>query len=178
VTAYAAVRAVGAGPGDTVVVSSAAGGVGSVVVQLLKLRGSQVIGIASESNHAWLNSMGATPVAYGEGLADRIRAAATSGLDAFIDTFGGDYVALAIELGIDPNRIDTIASPNAGKEYGVKTDGSATAASTDVLTELAELAASGQITVPIAATYPLGEVRAAYDELENRHTHGKIVLIP
>jgi NADPH:quinone reductase-like Zn-dependent oxidoreductase len=78
-TAYAAVRAVGAGPSDTVVVSSAAGGVGSIVVQLLKIRGSQVIGIASEPNHAWLSSLVAVPVAYGDALADRIRAAATSG---------------------------------------------------------------------------------------------------
>jgi NADPH:quinone reductase-like Zn-dependent oxidoreductase len=178
VTAYASVRAVDPGPNDTVVVSAAAGGVGSVVVQLLKVRGSQIIGIASETNHAWLRSLGAEPVAYGDGLADRIRAAATSGPDAFIDTHGGDYVQLAIELGIDPNRINTIASFSAAKQYGVKMEGNAAGASAHVLAEMAELVASGRVSIPIAATYPLDQVRAAYDELEKGHTHGKIVLTP
>lgn len=178
VTAYAAVRAVQAGQGDTVVVSAAAGGVGSVVVQLLKVKGSSVIGIASEANHTWLASLGATPVAYGDGLADRIRAAAPSGVDAFIDTFGGDYVRLAIDLGIARDRIDTIADFGAAERYGVKTEGSASAARADVLAEVADLAASGAITVPVARTYPLDHVKDAYSELEQRHTHGKIVLIP
>ena len=177
-TAFAAVRAVNAGQKDTVVVSAAAGGVGSVVVQLLKVRGCHVIGIASEANHAWLRSVGAVPVAYGEGLADRIRSAAPSGPDAFIDTFGGGYVQLAIELGIDTDRIDTIASFDAAATFGVKTDGNAAGASAEILVDMAGLVASGQITVPIAATYPLAEVRAAYGELAKRHTHGKIVLIP
>lgn len=177
-TAYAAVRAVNAGPGDTVVVSAAAGGVGSVTVQLLKVRGANVIGIASENNHTWLTSVGVTPIPYGDGLADRIRAAAPSGADAFIDTFGDDYVHLAIELGIKPDRIDTIIAFDAAKETGAKREGSSAATSTDVLIEMADLVTSGQITVPIAATYSLDQVRAAYIELEKRHTRGKIVLIP
>ena len=107
VTAYAAVRAVGAGPGDTVVVSAAAGGVGSITVQLLKVRGAEVIGIASAANHQWLTSRGVTPVAYGDDLAERIRALAPTGVDAFIDTFGEEYVRLAIELGVERDRIDT-----------------------------------------------------------------------
>ncbi|HUZ24569.1 MAG TPA: NADP-dependent oxidoreductase [Streptosporangiaceae bacterium] len=178
VTAYAAVRAVSAGAGDTVVVSAAVGGVGSVVVQLLRVRGASVIGIASPSHHAWLASLGVTPVAYGDGLADRVRAAAPDGVDAFIDLFGPDYVRLAVELGVPRDRIETIIAYDAAAEYGAKAEGSSDASTTDVLAEMTELVASGRIEIPIAATYPLDEVRQAYTELEKRHTRGKIVLIP
>jgi NADPH:quinone reductase len=177
-TAYAAVRAVGAGAGDTVVVSAAAGGVGSFTVQLLRVKGATVIGIASEANHEWLRSVGVTPVAYGEGLADRIRAIAPQGVDAFIDTFGEEYVRLAVELGVKPDRIDTIIARDAAAEIGAKADGSGTAASADVLAEMVELVASGRITVPIAATYSLDQVQDAYEQVERRHTRGKVVLVP
>ena len=177
-TAYAAVRAVGAGPGDTVVVSAAAGGVGSIAVQLVQVRGARAIGIASPPHHDWLRSVGVTPVAYGDGLAHRIREAASSGVDAFIDTFGPDYVHLAVELGVAPARIDTIIARDAAAEVGAKTDGSMAATNTDVLTEMADLVASGRIVVPIAARYPLEKVADAYAEVEQRHTLGKVVLIP
>jgi NADPH:quinone reductase len=177
-TAYAAIRAVGAGPGDTVVVSAAAGGVGSIAVQLAKVRGANPIGIASETNHAWLSSIGVAPVAYGDGLAERIRALAPGGVDAFIDAFGPEYVRLAIELGVDPARIDTITAFELAGEVGAKTEGSAAAADATVLAELADLVASGAIAVPIAATYPIDDVRAAYAAVEARHTRGKIVLVP
>ena len=177
-TAYAAVRAVGAGEGDTVVVSAAAGGVGSVVVQLLRIRGARVIGIASEGNHDWLASQGAVPVSYGDGLADRLRAAAPGGIDAFIDLFGPEYVQLAFDLGIEPARIETIIAREKAQELGAKSEGSGDASTTDVLAEMAELVASGQIKIPIAATYPLEKVRDAFAQLEERHTHGKIVLLP
>ncbi len=177
-TAYAAVRAVSAGPGDTVVVSAAAGGVGSVVVQLLRIRGAQVIGLASPANHHWLASVGATPVAYGEQVSDRIRAAAPKGIDAFIDLYGPEYLDLAAELGVDHARVNTIISFQRAAELGVSAEGSSTASTPEVLTEMIEYVAEGKITVPIARTYPLDQVRAAYEELEKRHTHGKIVLLP
>lgn len=178
VTAYAAVRAVEAGPGDTVAVSAAAGGVGSVVVQLLKERGADVVGIASERNHEWLRANGVIPVSYGDGLGDRVRAAAPKGVDAFIDLFGPDYVQLAVDLGVAPERINTIIAYEKAGEVGAKAEGSGTATTTEVLTEMAALVAAGRIEIPIAATYPLDEVRAAYEQLEKRRTHGKIVLIP
>ncbi|MGO9029705.1 MAG: NADP-dependent oxidoreductase [Acidimicrobiales bacterium] len=178
VTAYAAVRAVDAGPGDTVVVSAAAGGVGSVTVQLLRARGAKVIGIASEANHPWLTSIGVTPVAYGDGLADRIRHLAPSGVDAFIDTFGAEYVTLAVELGVAPDRIDTIIAFDAAQRVGAKTEGSSAASTPEVLAEVADLVASGAIVLPIAATFPFERVRDAYTEVEKRHTRGKIVLVP
>jgi NADPH:quinone reductase-like Zn-dependent oxidoreductase len=177
VTAYAAVRAVAPTPGETVVVSGAAGGVGSLAIQLARLKGATVIGIASESNAAWLESMGVTPVAYGDGLAERLKSIAGNGIDAFIDTFGNGYVDLAIELGITPDRIDTIIDFQAAAKHGVKTEGSSDASTADVLAELAGLIASGELVVPIAASYPLDQVQDAYRELAARHTRGKIVLL-
>jgi NADPH2:quinone reductase len=178
VTAYAAVRAVGAERGDTVAVSGAAGGVGSVVVQLLRTKGATVLGIASPANHDWLAAHGVIPVSYGDGLAERLRSAAPNGIDAFIDLFGPQYVQLAVDLGIPRDRIETITSPQKAQELGTKAEGSADASTTDVLSQMAELVASGQIEIPIAATYPLDRVRDAFVELEKRHTHGKIVLVP
>jgi len=177
-TAYAAVRAVAAGQGDTVAVSAAAGGVGTVVVQLLRTKGATVLGIASESNHDWLASHGAIPIAYGEGLADRLKTAAPNGIDAFIDLFGPEYVQLAVDLEVEPGRIDTVTSHEKARQLGTKAEGSTDASTTDVLSEMAGLVAAGQIEIPIAATYPLEKVRDAYAELEKRHTRGKIVLIP
>jgi NADPH2:quinone reductase len=177
-TAFAAVRAVNPKEGETVAVSAAAGGVGSVVVQLLGIKGAHVLGIASADNHAWLSAHGVLPVAYGDGLADRLKAAAPNGIDAFIDLFGPDYVQLAVDLGIPPDRIETIISREKAAEVGAKVEGSGDATTTDVLSEMAGLVASGQIEIPIAASYPLVDVRDAFARLEDRHTHGKIVLIP
>jgi NADPH:quinone reductase-like Zn-dependent oxidoreductase len=177
-TAYAAVRAVSLSPGDTVVVSGAAGGVGSVTVQLAKIAGATVIGLASKPNHGWLADHDVIPVVYGDGVADRIRAAAGGHVDAFIDTFGADYVELALELGVRPDRINTIANFAAIAKYGVRGEGNAAAASADVLAHLAGLIAEGRLHIPIARVYPLAEVRDAYAELEKRHVRGKIVLRP
>lgn len=177
-TAYAAVRAVGVRQADTVAVSAAAGGVGTLVVQLLRRRGATAIGIASQVHHGWLEDHGVVPVAYGDGLEGRLRTAAPNGVDAFIDLFGPEYVELAIALGVLPDRIETIISRDKALEVGAKTEGSGDASTTDVLSEMAELVASGQIELPIAATYPLEKVREAFAELEHRHTLGKIVLIP
>lgn len=178
-TAYAAVRAVGAGSGDTVVVSGAAGGVGSLTVQLARLAGATVIGLAGESNHQWLLEHGAIPVAYGDGVVGRIREVTDDHVDALIDTFGGGYVAMAIEeLGVPPERVDTIIDWAAAEQYGVKTEGTAAAADTEVLSELIGLVDRGELEVPIARVYPLDQVRDAYRELERRHTRGKIVLVP
>ena len=177
-TAYAAVRAVDAHEGDIVAVSAAAGGVGTVVTQLLRIRGATVLAIASQSNHSWLLAHGAVPVAYGEGLAERLRAAAPNGIDAFIDLFGAEYVQLAFDLGVPPRRIETIIAREKARELGANAQGSGDASTTDVLSEMAELVASGRIEIPIAASYPLERVRDAFAMLEERHTHGKIVLTP
>jgi NADPH:quinone reductase-like Zn-dependent oxidoreductase len=115
-------------------------------------------------------------VSYGEGMSERIREGAGR-VDAFIDAVGGGYVEMAIELGVHPDRIDTIANFDAVRSFGVKAEGSATASDPHTLTELVELVAGGRLDVPIAATYPLGEVREAYRQLEDGHVRGKIVLL-
>lgn len=177
-SAYAAVRAVALSPGDTVVVSAAAGGVGSLTVQLARHAGATVIGIAGPANHDWLTAHGVIPVAHGDGIVDRIRAAAPNGVDAFIDTYGGDYVENALELGVPADRIDTIVNFAAATKYGVQVKGNSDAATAEVLAELAGLLSKGELELPIAAVYPLAEVRAAYRELARQHTRGKIVLVP
>jgi NADPH:quinone reductase-like Zn-dependent oxidoreductase len=177
-TAVAAVRAVALSAGDTVAVSSAAGGVGSITVQLARLAGADVIGIAGPDNHDWLSGHGVIPVAYGDGVTDRIRQAAGDGVDAFIDTFGADYVQIALDLGVEPSRIDTIINFGAVAQFGVKADGSAAGAGASTLAELAELVAAGKLEVPIAGTFPLSQVREAYTRLASGHVRGKIVLQP
>jgi NADPH:quinone reductase-like Zn-dependent oxidoreductase len=179
-TAWAAARAVGAGSGDVVAVSAAAGGVGSVLVQLLQVRGARVLGIASEASAPWLRDHRVEPVAYGDGVLDRVRAAAPDGVDAFVDLRGPEYVELAVELGVAPERIDTVvpASWPLLQRIGGKFEGSTEGSSRPALAEMADLVAEGRIDLPIAATYPLDRVRDAFAELEEGHTHGKIVLFP
>jgi NADPH:quinone reductase-like Zn-dependent oxidoreductase len=178
VTAFAAVRAVDISEGDTVVVSAAAGGVGTITVQLLKVRGANVVGLASEDHHDWLRAKGVTPVTYGEGVLQRLLEATPDGIDAFIDLYGPEYIELAVELGVPPEKIETIIAWEKAQEIGAKAEGSEDATSPEILGEMAELVAAGKIEVPIAATYPLDEVREAFEQLEDRHTLGKIVLIP
>ncbi len=177
-TAWAAVEAVKPQQGEIVGVSAAAGGVGSIAVQLLRLRGADVLGIASKSNHEWLRAHDVSPVEYGDGLEARIREArswrarrvrghlrprvrrpgARSGGPAPADRHG-----------------HLVRTCRRGRRL---TEGSAEGSTTEVMATLADLAAAGQLDVPIAATYPLERVQDAFAELEQRHTRGKIVLIP
>jgi NADPH2:quinone reductase len=119
-----------------------------------------------------------TRVDYGDGLAERLTAVAPDGIDAFIDLYGPEYVQLAVDLGIPRDRIETIAARDRGNELGVRTEGSVDASTPEVLAEMAELVASGAVEIPIVATYPLDRVADAFAELEQGHTHGKILLLP
>jgi NADPH:quinone reductase-like Zn-dependent oxidoreductase len=179
-TAYAAVRAVRLQPGDTVAIAGAAGGVGTIAVQLAARAGATVLGIAGPANDEWLTAHGAVPVNYGDGLSDRLRVAAPSGrVDAVLDFFGGGYVQLAVEeLGVDPGRVDTIIDFPAIEQFGVQGAGNADATDIAVVAELAGLVADGELEVPIARVFALDDVQAAYTELEKRHTRGKLVLRP
>ena len=179
VTGVATVRAVAPTAGEAIVIAGAGGGVGVFAVQLAVRTGACVIALASERHHAWLREHGAVPVAYGDGVRERIMVAAEdTPVAAFIDLVGRGYVERALELGIAKDRIDTIVDFPAVQKYGVKTEGGAAAASAATLAELAEAIAAGDLVVPIQRTYPLNEVRAAFTELEAGHIAGKIVLIP
>jgi NADPH:quinone reductase-like Zn-dependent oxidoreductase len=179
-TAYGAVRAVRLVPGDTVAIAGAAGGVGSIAVQLARRAGATVLGIAGPSNDVWLADHGAVPVNYGDDLPARLRAAAQPGrIDALLDFFGGGYVAMAVEhLGVPRDRVDTISDFAAVERFGVLSAGGADAATAEVLAELADLVARGELEVPIAGVFALDDVQDAFRELELRHTRGKLVLRP
>ena len=180
-TAYAAVEGVAPRAGETVVVTGATGGVGSLAVQLLRLREANVIAIASTRHRSWLEAQGATFVEYGDDVADRLRHAIKSGsgsgrVDAFLDFQGRDYPDLALSLGVPPERINTL-DYGAAARLGTRSQGSAEGTTQAVLAELAQLASPGRIEVPISRTYPLTEVRAAFTHLENDHPLGKVVLV-
>ncbi|MFI2205672.1 NADP-dependent oxidoreductase [Streptomyces sp. NPDC020192] len=145
-TAYAAARAVGAQPGETVVVSAAAGGVGTLLVQLLTGRGVRVLDIASEANAEWLDQHGVVPVPYGDGLRERIEeAAGAGGVDAFIDLYGPEYLDLAVDLGVPPDRIQTTVAMERAARIGARTDGRHNATAREILPELVDLVASGTV---------------------------------
>lgn len=179
--AWAATQAVQPGPGDVVGVSAAAGGVGGLVSQLLVERGATVLGIASPSNADWLRSKGVTPIDRDGGVdavAKRVQEAAPDGVDAFVDLFGGGYVQMALDLGVPGDRIDTIIDFEQVGKNGVRGEGTAAAASAEVLGEIVARLADGRLELPVDRTYPLAQVQDAYTQLEQRRTRGKIILLP
>jgi NADPH:quinone reductase-like Zn-dependent oxidoreductase len=172
-----AIRAVEPRPGETIVISGASGGVGFTAAQLALRAGATVIGLTSGAHFDLLRHHGIEPVRYGDGEQERIRSTADR-VDAFIDTVGGRYIDLAINLGVPVDRIDTVVDYQGAKEKGVKSLGTTDAGGPPALAELAGLAATGDLLIPIAATYPLTAVRDAYQALADRETHGRIVLHP
>ncbi|MBT2441041.1 NADP-dependent oxidoreductase [Streptomyces sp. ISL-36] len=179
-TAARVLELLGLKEGETLLLHGAAGVVGSVAVQLAVAAGATVIGTASEANHAYLRDLGAIPVAYGEGLADRIRSAAPDGVDAVFDAAGHDNLPLSIELmGGAKERIVTIAAPDA-EQHGIVFSG-VTASPAEVrtwLTAHARLAAEGRLSVRLAQTLPLKEAAKAQELSETGHVRGKVILLP
>lgn len=175
-TATAAVAAVAPQRGETVLVSGVSGGVGALAAQLVLRTGASVVGTAGSSHHDWLRSLGITPIEYGNDLQESLGHMAPGGFDAVIDTVGHGYVDLAIKLGIEPKRINTIIDFPAAAQHKVHTDGSSAAESSTVLAEIAGLVSDGELQVPVAAIYDLKDVRQAYTQLAKGHTGGKIVL--
>ena len=173
-TAAAALAAIDLRSGDTVLVGGAAGGVGVFAVQLARLAGATVIGTASEGTFEFLRQLGALPVAYGPGLADRVRALAPGGVTAVTDLFGTETAQTALALGVPPERISTVAAgPNP--PGGVRATGGIDAGP-DALEQITDAILAGQITVPIAAVFPVEQIRDAVTLQAGRHVHGKIVL--
>jgi NADPH:quinone reductase-like Zn-dependent oxidoreductase len=184
-TAVHTLVAVAVGADDTVLVHGAAGGVGLFAVQLAVARGASVIATASPAKHELLRELGAVPVAYGDGLADRVRAAAPAGVTAAVDLIGTDEaVDVSVELVADRRRIATIAAFSRAPGLGIQLLGGGPGADPgDAIraaarTQLTSAAAAGELRVFVARTYPLGEAAAAHRDITGGHTTGKIVLLP
>jgi NADPH:quinone reductase-like Zn-dependent oxidoreductase len=177
-TAYRALNLLNLGEGETLLIDGAAGGVGTIAVQLAVARGLTVVGTASEANHDYLRSLGAVPVQYGDGLAARVREAAPQGIDASFDASGRGSLGTLVELTGGSKRVVTIAAPDAA-DHGVHfTTGTPAERVPGALAEGAALAAEGKLALPIARAYPLAEAAAAQDESEAGHVRGKLVLVP
>lgn len=159
--------------GEKVLVHAAAGGVGSLAVQIARAQGAEVIGTASERNHDYLRSLGATPVTYGEGLADRVRAVAPDGVDAVLDLVGGEALQMSPQVLAPGGRLASIAD---GAVTGLGGDYVFVRPDAADLTALGELVESGQLKVEVASVYPLEKAADAFRESIGGHTRGKIAI--
>ncbi|MER7193990.1 NADP-dependent oxidoreductase [Streptomyces flaveolus] len=159
--------------GETVLVHAAAGGVGSIAVQLGRHLGARVIGTASERNHDYVRGLGGEPVSYGEGLAERVRGLAPEGVDAVFDTVGGEALRISANLLATEGRLVSIADPDAvdygGRYFFVRPDA-------EDLLRLTELAEQGVVAVHVSETFPLERAADAYRRNEEGRTRGKIVV--
>jgi NADPH:quinone reductase-like Zn-dependent oxidoreductase len=162
-------------PGDTLLIDGAAGGVGSIAVQLAASRGYTVIGTASERNHEFLRQLGATPVLYGDGLVDRVRALAPDGVKAVYDVVGASDIADLISLVDRPSQVVSIANFTAGQAGAQITtggEGDPVAA----LQEAADLAEAKKLAVEVR-TFPLADIAEAHELSQGGHVRGKLVLV-
>lgn len=175
----AGVNAVAPRPGELVVVSGVSGGVGFTAAQLARRAGATVIGLSSAGYAERLQHAGLIPVEYGDGQENRVREAARGQpVAAFIDAVGHGSIDLALALGVPVARINTATDFEAARAYGVTTLGTRDAGGASALRELANWAASGELELPIAASYPLDQVKEAYRRLAKRQDFGRIVLHP
>ncbi|MFF0865038.1 NADP-dependent oxidoreductase [Nonomuraea sp. NPDC050227] len=174
-TAELALDALAVGAGETLLVHGAAGSVGTAAVQIARMRGATVIGTAREANHDHLRDLGAIPVAYGDGLADRVRALAPGGVHAALDGAGGHALEVSLDLVADRGRIVTLVEHGRAAELGVKVvQGERTA---ERLGRYAALYAEGRFAFPVRRTYRLEEAADAHREIETGHGRGKVVLV-
>lgn len=176
-TAQASIDLMQPKPGDTVVVSAAAGAVGLVYCQLALKAGARVIGTASAANHEYLRALGVEPVNYGAGLVERIAALTPEGITYVQDNWGREFIDDARELGLPADKICTIVDHKATAELGLANPGRYER-STATLEKLAKQFADMELVLPIERAFPLAEFRNAFELLESRHLRGKVVLIP
>ncbi|MGW5647762.1 NADP-dependent oxidoreductase [Saccharopolyspora sp. NPDC003752] len=175
-TAHDALEDLGLDAGATLLVNGAGGGVGIPVVQLARARGINVVGVASPAKHELVAGFGAVPVAYGDGVLDRVRAAAPGGVDAVFDLVGGEALRTVAGLVADRSKLRSVADKPLARELGggeVERD-----RSTAVLTELARLVATKALDPHVTQVRPLDEAGEALAQVENGHAVGKIVLVP
>lgn len=173
-TAYRTLRQLGLVAGQTLLVHAAAGGVGLMAVQLARALGATVIGTAGEANHPFLRELGATPVTYGDGLAERIRAAAPQGIDAVLDASGRGVLPLSVELTGNPEKVITIADLDAAR-HGVRFSREMLPVP-QVMADVLPLIEDGRLHMPIEAAFPLEKAADAYRRLDNGHLRGKVVI--
>ncbi|MER7580870.1 NADP-dependent oxidoreductase [Kitasatospora sp. NPDC097691] len=173
-TAHTALTLLGVGPGDTVLVHGASGGVGTVAVQLARAWGATVVGTASERNHAYLRELGAIPVAYGEGLVERVRAAAPHGVSAAFDAAGRGALEASVELVADRARIGTVVDFEGAARLGVRPLRTQRTAAR--LAELVRLWEAGGLRLEIAEALPLEKAAEAHRLVGTGHVRGKVVL--
>jgi NADPH:quinone reductase-like Zn-dependent oxidoreductase len=177
-TATRSLDVLGVGPGNTLLANGAAGGVGSAVVQLAVARGARVIGTASPANHDYLRSLGAEPVAYGEGLVERVRALAPYGVDVALDVAGSGVLPELIELAGGREHVVTITDFGGAKKYGVRfSSGSDSGRAVHAIGEIGQLIEAGRFSLPVAQTFPLAEIAEAHRVSEDGHVRGKLVLL-
>ncbi|MER5644355.1 NADP-dependent oxidoreductase [Streptosporangium sp. NPDC002524] len=179
-TAWRTLRELDVKEGHTLLVHAVAGGVGLVAAQLARTRGVRVVGTASPARHDFLRELGVRPVEYGDGgdgLAERVRAAAPEGVDAVLDASGRDVLAVSVELAGGPDRVVTIADGRAA-EYGVRfsTGGAGGVPLAEVFAEVLPLLERGALRVPIDTTFPLRRTADAHRLSEKGHVLGKIVI--
>ncbi|MFC6880674.1 MULTISPECIES: NADP-dependent oxidoreductase [Actinomadura] len=174
-TAYTAVESLRVGAEDTLLVHAAAGGVGTVAVQLARIRGAAVIGTASPRNHDYLRSLGALPVAYGEGLVERVRKAAPGQVTAALDCVGGPALDASLELVADRGRIGTVTDFDRAPELGVSAI--STQRSAERLAELANWYVEGKLRVEISHTFPLDQAAEAHRLMDTGHVRGKVAIV-
>lgn len=173
-TALRILGEVGVNRGETLLVSGAAGGVGSAVVQIAVERGITVIGTASEANQDYLRSLGATPTTYGSGLLDRVRELARDGIDAALDIAGSGVIPELIELTGDPSKVLSIADFSA-PEHGARVSSSSTDAAA-AFSEAARLFTEGKFHLQVERTFPLAEAAEAQAASEAGHVAGRLVV--
>ncbi|WP_456824959.1 NADP-dependent oxidoreductase [Cellulomonas sp. P5_E12] len=173
-TAYQAIRRAGVHEGQTVLVHAAAGGVGAFAVQIARSLGARVIGTASERNHDHLRGLGAEPVAYGDGLVERVRALAPDGIDVVLDFGGDDLVettkALLADGGAVASVVDAAARDELGGHYVWVRP------STEDLDALTDLIEAGTVTVDVAEVFELADAAAAHEASQTGHVRGKVVV--
>jgi NADPH:quinone reductase-like Zn-dependent oxidoreductase len=176
-TATRALDQLGTGAGRTLLINGASGGVGSAAVQLAVVRGARVIGTASPANHDYLRSLGAEPVAYGEGLAGRVRALAPGGVDIALDVAGSGVLPELIGLAGDAGHVITVADFGGAREHGVRFSSGDAGRAVHVLGEIGELIESGRFSLPVVRAFPLTQVAEAHHVSEQGHVRGKLVLL-
>jgi NADPH:quinone reductase-like Zn-dependent oxidoreductase len=163
--------------GQTLLVDGAAGGVGGILVQIARSRGLHVIGTASPENHERLRALGAIPVNYGDGLAERVAAVASHGVDAAADLAGKGSLATLVQIVGNPDKVITIVDSAGAQELGVRFSGGGSGDAVDgALDETLRLYDDGELSVPVGNVYPLDEAAAAHRESEGGRSDGRIVL--